>query len=108
MRCSIGSSQPASTFPFDVALAARFEHLTEHEQIVPGYPLMTRGWAFLDEGAPLRELADRVRRLLAPSPWVTGLNPPGKRDRDAPERRCERRPSEHVAAIQPKPVGLAL
>jgi hypothetical protein len=62
--------------PFDVALVAGFEHLTEHEQIVPGYPLMTRGWAFLDEVAPLRELATRVRGLLAPSPWATGLNLP--------------------------------
>jgi hypothetical protein len=62
--------------PFDVALVARFGHLTEHEQIVPGYPLMTRGWAFLDEVAPLRELATRVRGLLAPSQWATGLNLP--------------------------------
>jgi Caspase domain len=62
--------------PFDLALVARFGGLTEHEQILPGYPLMTRGWAFLDEVPSMLKLADRVRRLLAPSPWATGLNLP--------------------------------
>lgn len=62
--------------PFDVALVARFGGLTEHEQILPGYPLMTRGWAFLDEVPSMLELAHRVRKLLAPSPWATGLNLP--------------------------------
>ncbi len=62
--------------PFDVALVARMARLTDDDQVVPGFPLMTRGWAFLDEVPSLAKFAERMQPLPAPAPWATGLDLP--------------------------------
>ena len=62
--------------PFDLALVAGREDLLDDELVVPGFPLMTRGWAFLEDAGPRAALGRLVTPHLAPTVWATGLDLP--------------------------------
>ena len=59
------------TVPFDMPLLAHVPWEEVGTAVVPGFPLMTRGWALLDSLPAGAEVLNAARRLRVSSPWTS-------------------------------------
>lgn len=64
------------TLPFDLPLLADIPGSRVQTTIAPGFPLMTSGWALIDELPAGRAVLDAARQHLRPSMWTTLERPP--------------------------------
>jgi hypothetical protein len=64
------------TVPFDLPLLANVPLSQVKTVIAPGFPMMTSGWALLEDLPAGPMVLDLARRHLSPSMWTTFRRPP--------------------------------